>query len=102
MLGYWQLTEIILIFSPQAFYLERATLQQLQVAIESCILSFNNNDVRITTRLSRILYQPPSTNIHVIVTDDVVNVMKDQSAFCIHLLKDNSANQDSFVALLKS
>ena len=81
----------------QAFYLERATLSELEIAIESCLLSFND----ISPRIARILYQPQNSNIHVIVTDQVVAVMKDETSFSIHLLKTQD-NTDSFVALLKS
>lgn len=81
----------------QAFYLERATLSELEIAIESCLLSFND----ISPRIARILYQPQKSNIHVIVTDQVVAVMKDETSFSIHLLKTQD-NTDSFVALLKS
>ena len=82
----------------QAFYLERATLAELEIAINSCILSYN--DMSVAPRINRVLYQPSHSNIHVLVTDEVVSVMKDESSFSINLLKNDGS--DSYVVLLKS
>ena len=79
----------------QAFYLEQASIGELAKAVNHCLFEDHNNRVHI----ARILYQPQSSNIHVLVTDEVVAQMKDESSFNVSLIKHES--MDSYQVILK-
>ena len=81
----------------KAFYLEKASVAELVKAVRRCL----NDDVTGANQpqISRILYQPRCSGIHVLVTDEVVAQMKDESSFTISLIKNPA--MDSYQVILK-
>ena len=74
----------------KAYYLEQATVAELGKATGACI--FEHQEAASRPRISRILYQPPRSSIHVLVTDEVVSVMKDESSFTVSLIKNETSS----------
>ncbi|XP_004225848.2 transcription factor CP2 [Ciona intestinalis] len=87
--------EDILIY--KAYYLSQATENELMKATTSCL--FPDDEGLVQQQAYQILYQPHRKNIHVLVTDEVVSVIKDESSFTVHLLKNE--NSDSFRVIIK-
>ena len=81
----------------KAFYLEKASVAELVKAVRQCL--YDDVTGATQSQISRILYQPRCSNIHVLVTDEVVAQMKDESSFAITLIKHQT--MDSFQVILK-
>lgn len=81
----------------RAFYLEQAGVGELLKAARQCLLEDGN--ITKQTKIGRILYQPRCTNIHVLVTNEVVAQMKDESSFSVNLVKHG--NMESFQVVLR-
>ena len=81
----------------KAFYLEQACVAELLKAVKECL--YEDRDIAKQTQIARILYQPRCSNIHVLVSDEVVAQMKDESSFIISLIKQN--NMESYQVVLK-
>nr|CAB3266919.1 transcription factor CP2-like [Phallusia mammillata] len=80
----------------KAYYLERATVAELAKATSDCIFDTGEGS---RPNISRILYQPPRSSIHVLVTDEVVSLMKDESSFTVSLVKNEVSS--GFQIILK-
>ncbi|CAK8696132.1 unnamed protein product [Clavelina lepadiformis] len=81
----------------KAFYLQRATVSELVKATSYCL--FEDCDTTNPPRICQILYQPRRSSIHVLVTDEVVSLMKDESSFTVSLIKNE--NSDRYQVILK-
>lgn len=80
----------------RAFYLEIASAAELIKCAASLFEQQNGGGRPLVTRA---LYQPAKSNAHVLVTDEVVNVMKDESAFTVMVVKNEA--DDGFQVILK-
>ena len=81
----------------KAFYLEHASMSELSKAVRQCLIEEGN--VSNQAQITRILYQPRASSIYVLVTDEVVSQMKDESSFVISLIKHQS--MESYQVILK-
>lgn len=79
-----------------AFYLEHLTANEL---IRGATMLFDQGNSGSRLFVTRALYQPAKSNIHVLVTDELVSRFKDEQHFSVILIKNEGG--DGYQIILK-
>lgn len=71
----------------RAFYLQHLTANEL---IKEASSLFEQQNGGGAPHITRALYQPLKSNVHVLVTDDLVNTLKDEQCFTVLVVKNEA------------
>lgn len=80
----------------RAFYFEKLTASEL-IREASSLFEQQNGGGR--PHITRALYQPTKTNIHVLVTDELVSTLRDEQCFTVIVIKNEVG--DGYQIILK-
>ncbi|XP_039255817.2 transcription factor CP2-like [Styela clava] len=80
----------------RAFYLEQLTASEL---IKEAASLFEQQNGGGRPHITRALYQPTKSNVHVLVTDELVGTLRDEQCFTVLVIKNEGS--DGFQIILK-